>query len=179
NEPNIRTNGFLDEFRKAQANLQANIAAGRGNTFAYTGAPGTSPLPIFLAYFNGQNNSQAGNSAMYTGTNWTNATFLGFLAAMNPNPYGFMCANGAGCTQATMGNGFIGSTTFRANAAAAGLPVNFFIANPDIIGNGVGGSGANLTTNSGGTRANSIQLELRKRFSQGFQFGTSYTWSDA
>ena len=48
NEINIKTNGFVDEFRKAQANLQANIAAGRGATFAYTGAPGTSPLPIFL-----------------------------------------------------------------------------------------------------------------------------------
>ncbi|PYR33840.1 MAG: hypothetical protein DMF93_24410, partial [Acidobacteria bacterium] len=50
NEPNIAGNGFANEFRRAQANLQANIAAGRGATFAYTGAPGTSPLPIFLAY---------------------------------------------------------------------------------------------------------------------------------
>src|SRR5262245_28378761 len=99
NEPNIQTNGFLDEFRKAQGNLQANIAAGRGGTLAYTGAPGTSPRPIFLAYFNGQTNAAAGDASRYTGTNWTNATFLGFLAAMNPNPYGFMCANAAGCTQ--------------------------------------------------------------------------------
>ena len=38
NEPNITTNGFLNEFRQAQANLQANIAAGRGATFAYMGA---------------------------------------------------------------------------------------------------------------------------------------------
>ena len=38
NEPNITSNGFLSEFRLAQANLQANIAAGRGATFAYTGA---------------------------------------------------------------------------------------------------------------------------------------------
>ena len=34
-------NGFYDEYRKAQANLHANILAGKGNTFAYTGAPGT------------------------------------------------------------------------------------------------------------------------------------------
>ena len=53
NEININANGFVNEFRKAQANLQANIAAGRGATFAYTGAPGTTPLPIFLAHFNG------------------------------------------------------------------------------------------------------------------------------
>ena len=38
NETNIFENGFLNEFRVAQANLRANIAAGRGGTFAYTGA---------------------------------------------------------------------------------------------------------------------------------------------
>ena len=42
NEANITTNGFVNEFRQAQANLQANMAAGRGATFAYTGAPGTT-----------------------------------------------------------------------------------------------------------------------------------------
>ena len=44
--------GSSTEFRQAQRNLQANIAAARGNTFAYSAA-GTAPLPIFLAYFNG------------------------------------------------------------------------------------------------------------------------------
>ncbi len=91
NEPNITSNGFLTEFRQAQANLQANIAAGRGATFAYTGA-GTSPLPIMLAHFNAQGAANAGNAAAYTGANWTSATFLGFLAARNPNPWGFATA---------------------------------------------------------------------------------------
>ena len=40
NEVNIIENGFLNEFKLAQANLQANIAAGKGSTFAYTGAAG-------------------------------------------------------------------------------------------------------------------------------------------
>ena len=57
NELNIVENKFIDEFRIAQNNLFANIAAGRGNTFAYTGAPGTSPLPIFLAHLNGSKNA--------------------------------------------------------------------------------------------------------------------------
>ena len=35
--------------------------------------------------------AQAGDAARYTGADWTNATFLGYLAAMNPNPFGFMC----------------------------------------------------------------------------------------
>jgi hypothetical protein len=174
NEPNITTNGFVSEFRKAQANLQANIAAGRGTTFAYTGAPGTSPLPTFLAYLNGAPSAQAGDTTKYSGTNWTNATFLGYLAAMNPNPFGFMCNSATGCsTTASLTQGFIGSPTFRNNAAAAGLPANFFVANPDML------NGAYLTTNSGGTRANSVQAEFRKRLSSGLAFNGSYSWSNA
>ena len=50
NEVNWRTNGFLDEFKLAQANLAANLASGvpgRANSFAFFGpGTGTSPLPI-------------------------------------------------------------------------------------------------------------------------------------
>src|SRR5207245_11807396 len=86
NEINIATNGFVNEFRRAQANLQANIAAGRGNTFAYTGAPGTSPLPIILAYFNGVASGQAADPAKYTSTSFTDSTFVNSLATFNPQP---------------------------------------------------------------------------------------------
>ena len=65
NEINIVENGFLNEFRLAQENLESNIAAGRGNTFAYSGAAGTAPLPIFLAYFNAAPASAAGDTARY------------------------------------------------------------------------------------------------------------------
>ena len=44
---NILENGFYQEFQKAQANLRANVAAGRTPSFAHTGA-GKSPLPIFM-----------------------------------------------------------------------------------------------------------------------------------
>ena len=174
NELSITNNGFLQEFRKAQANLQANIAAGKGATFAYTGVAGTSPLPTFLAFFQGLPAGQAGNAAAYTSTQFTNATNLGFLAEQNPNPFGFASTNTT--------SGFVGNAGFRANGIAAGLPANFFVANPDVIGNATNtslSSGANLTTNFGGTRANSIQLELRKRLSNGFTFSTSYAWADA
>ena len=102
NEINITTTGSLSEFRKAQANLQANIAAGRGATFAYTGAAGhlaAADLPGVL-----QRRLPAARPATptnYTGTNWTNATYLGFLAAMNPNPFGFASVNTT--------NGFVGN----------------------------------------------------------------------
>ena len=109
--------------------------------------------------------AQAGDPTKYTSTQWTNSTNLGFLAAMNPNPFGFASTNTT--------TGFIGNSTFRNNAVAAGIPANYFVANPDVIGptTGTGAfSGANLTTNVGGTHANSVQMELRKRLSKGFQF---------
>jgi len=162
NEFNIVENGFLQEFRNAQANLQANIAAGRGATFAFTGAPGTVPLPVFLAYYNAQPTANAGNAALYTGGNWTNATFLGFLAAKNPNPFGFASTNTT--------NGLQGNGTFRGNAVSAGIPANYFLANPENNG------GANIQSNVNKTRYNALQLELRRRYAQGLQFQLSYAY---
>ena len=163
NEFNIVENGFLNEFRQAQANLQANIAAQRGNTFAYTGAPGTAPLPVFLAFFNGVGAAGAGNTASYTGTSWSNATFLGYLAARNPQPFGFASAS-------TQNPSLMGNATLRANAARAGLPANYFITNPENLG------GANITRNLNRTRYHSLQLELRRRYVNGLQFQTSYAF---
>jgi hypothetical protein len=168
NETNIVENNFLNEFRQAQANLQANIAAGRGNTFAYTGAAGTAPLPTFLAYFNGANASQAGNPSAYQGGDWTSGTFQAFLAARNPNPMG-MVTN----TTNTTGTGLINSDVRRANALRAGLPANFFVANPDYLG------GAELIGNGGYTKYNSLQMELRKRLTNGLSFQTSYVFGKA
>lgn len=105
----------MNEFRLAQANLVANIAAGRGSTFAYTGAPGTSPLPIFLANINGS--AAATNPANYTGTNWTNTTLVQSLYSLNPNPQ---------TAAATLAN----NTTFFDNMVRAGLPINFWRVNP-------------------------------------------------
>jgi hypothetical protein len=164
NEFNIFENRFIDEFRLAQANLRANIAAGRGNTFAFTGAPGTSPLPTFLGFFNAQGAANAGNTAAYTGTNWTNQTFLNFLAARNPNPFGFASAGTSG---------LMGNAGLRANAAAAGIPANFFVANPDLLG------GAFITSNIGESKYDSLQVELRRRYAGGLQFQSSYVFGKA
>jgi hypothetical protein len=163
NEVNIVENGFLDEFRQAQANLQANRAAGAGNTFAFTGEPGTAPLPTFLGYFTGSAN--ANDPGAYTGSSWRSSTFLAFLAARNPNPFD-MVTNGDE-------TGIMDSSTRRDNALRAGLAPNLFVANPDYLG------GADVIGNGGYTKYNSLQLELRKRLSHGFQFQTSYTFGRA
>ena len=159
NEFNIVENGFLDEFKKAQGNLAANIAAGRGNTFAYTGAPGTSPLPTYLAYFSGLSGANVTDTTKYTSANFTAATYVNPLARFAPNPF-FVASS------------LQGAAAQRNNAINAGLPANFFLVNPDV-------SNANLTTNGSYTRANSMQLEFRKRLSNGLAFSTSYTWGNA
>jgi Carboxypeptidase regulatory-like domain/TonB dependent receptor-like, beta-barrel/TonB-dependent Receptor Plug Domain len=168
NEYNIYENGFINEFRRAQSNLKANIAAGRGATFAYTGAAGTAPLPVFLGFFNAQNAANAGNAALYTGTNWTSTTFLNFLAERNPNPFGFANANTTNTNEPQ--NGLMSNATLRANAAAAGIPANYFVANPDLLG------GAFLLTNSGKSKYDSLQVELRRRYADGLLFQTSYVF---
>jgi hypothetical protein len=158
NELNIVENGFLDEFRKAQANLQANIAAGRGNTFAYTGAAGTSPLPIFLAYFSGRTN--ANDTSAYTSSNFASNTFLNDLAIRNPDPYG-------------LADNLDSDAGRRQNALNAGLAPNFLVANPNYLG------GAEIVSNGGYTKYNGLQLELRKRLTHGVQFNANYAFGKA
>jgi hypothetical protein len=174
NEINIVENGFLNEFKLAQQNLQANIAGGRGNSFRYAGpGTGTNPLPIMLAYFQGLPSSQAGNTANYTSTNFTNTTFVNALAIYGPNP----C-----CTTSSFASTLFNDAGRRANAANAGLSANFFVANPDLLGSGTT-QGVNLTGNGGFSRYDSLQLELRKRLSKGlvlntnYSFGNQYEWS--
>ena len=162
NEVNIVENGFLDEFRLAQQNLQANIAAGRGSNFRYFGpGTGTSPLPTFVAYFAGRTDAtNPGTSGAYGSSNFASSTFVNELAIYNPDPYG-------------MANSLDADAARRNNAISAGLPANFLVTNPNYLG------GAEIVGNGGYTKYNSLQLELRKRLSAGFQFNTSYVFGKA
>jgi len=170
NEANVVENGFLDEFRAAQANLQANIAAGRGANFGYFGpGTGTSPLPIYLAHFSGVPTSQAGDPSLYNSSLFANSNFVNPLATFNPNVNG---TNPAGPASANSNAGLYGSPVRRANALAAGLPANFWVANPDKLG------GAVMTGNGGKSRYHSLQLELRRRLSNGLQYNANYVFGN-
>ncbi len=167
NEINIVENGFLNEFKLAQANLQANITASRGNTFRYAGpGTGTSPLPIILAYFGGKLDPTVANNyttAVLGATAagfFTNTTFVNSLAVNNPGP-------------ATFASNLFADAGRRDNAALAGLPANFFIANPGLQG------GANFTGNGGYTRYDSMQVELRRRLSHGLLVSGNYVFAKA
>jgi hypothetical protein len=159
NEVNIVENGFLSEFELAQQNLQANMAAGRGATFKYSGPnTGTSPLPITLAYFSGVPASQAGDATKYTSTLFSSTTYTNTLALQNPSPTTFVS------------NLSTNSAAQRASAAAAGLPVNFFQVNPNV-------SSANLLTNLGGSDYNAGTVDVRRRMTAGLQMDVNYTFS--
>jgi hypothetical protein len=161
NELNIIENGFLNEFKLAMTNLQANVAAGRGGTFAYFGpGTGTAPLPIFLAYFNGVPASRAGDASLYTSTNFRSTTFLNPLARFNPNPYSAV-------------DNLDADAASRARAIAAGLPPNFIVTNPDLLG------GANVVSNETRTMYHSGALEFRRRAVSGLNFATSYVFGNA
>ncbi|HSG02009.1 MAG TPA: hypothetical protein VLA20_12795, partial [Vicinamibacterales bacterium] len=159
NELNILENGVYDEFRLAQQNLQANVAAGRGANFRYYGpGTGTNPLPISLAYFSGR--TDAGNPSAYSSSNFSSSTYINPLDPLDPNVFSYA-------------NALDSSATQRARALAAGLPSNFLLVNPNKLG------GAQMTGNGGFTNYNSLQIELRRRMAQGFQFQGSYVFGRA
>jgi hypothetical protein len=154
NERSVFNSGFYEEFKLAQRNISANIAAGLGaRGFAYTGAPGTSPLPIHLAYLQG--NVSPTNPANYTSTNFTNQAFVNRFSPLRPQVTGALSA--------------IDTAANRTNALAAGLPRNLIVMNPMV-------SSANVVMDSNWTNYNSLQLELRRRLSQGLLVGANYTY---
>jgi Carboxypeptidase regulatory-like domain/TonB dependent receptor len=171
NEVNIKDNGFLDEFKLAQKNLEIFKAANpncstTGNvacSFAFRGLPGQSPLPIFLAYFSGIPKEFAGDRTKYTSGLFSNPNFVNRLALNNPLPYDLASANST--------FGLYGEQTRRDNAEKAGLLPNFFLVNPGLQG------GSSFTGNGGYNRYDGLQVELRRRLSSGLQVQGSYVFA--
>ncbi|HEX6189009.1 MAG TPA: carboxypeptidase regulatory-like domain-containing protein [Pyrinomonadaceae bacterium] len=151
NEVNIFENGFLDEFKRAQRNLL--IARGvnpASNNFGNQGLPG-------------QQNIQIISTALGT----TNDA--GFATTIQRGLAGTLANNIA--FNATRMNNLINANLIPFVTLTNGTKVsNYFIANPLATG------GAYLVTNSGHTTYNSLQIELRRRFSRGLLIDGSYTF---
>ena len=161
NEFNTIENGFAREFQLAQNNLYANLAAGRGASFAFFGAgTGTSPLPISLAYINGNSTFNPNDPARYNSTLFANSGLVAALSQNAPNVIGFSA-------------GIEGNAARRANAIANGLPSNFVRVNPTVP------NGAFVVDNSTKTWYNSGVIELRRRVSNGLRLQANYVWSKA
>jgi hypothetical protein len=160
NEQNIVENGMISEFKLAYANLQANMAAGRGNNFKYYGTgTGTSPLPITLAYFGGVPASQAGDASKYTSSNFNSSTWVNTLAQYSLNPSSYA-------------SNLWSDATRRANALSAGLPLNEFVVNPTVSS-----GGAYIQTNGGFNMYDSMVVELRRRLSKGLLVQANYVFA--
>jgi hypothetical protein len=131
-------------------NAQANLAAHGGTNFA-PGCVGCLPTPILDKFFSG--------FASTSTSGYQSATFISNLNNNNIGSMAFTLAN---------------STTYRTNREnpTLGLPANFFLANPNA-------NFALYLSNGAQSSYNAMEVEIRRRFSNGLQFQANYTWSKA
>jgi hypothetical protein len=121
----------------------------RSGTSFAPGCAGCLALPIFDKFFTG----------IATGNAYTNSAFLTNLRDNNVGGFA---------------NTLAFSSTYRANreSVALGLPGNFFVANPNAFF-------VNVLANDAMSNYHAMEIELRRRFSNGLQFQADYTWSKA
>lgn len=183
NEANVFENGWLNEFKLAQANVLQNLATGNGFNMRYRGpGTGTSPLPILLGHFSGVaatgaaacgGTGQPTCATLYGSTFFANTTLLSLLNPLNPSVIGF--ANQLATTQ--------NEASFAANRVAAGIPYNFWVVNPGKRGAALavnsGSGGAFTVENAGQTWYDAATLEFRRRMSRGLLIQANYTFGKA
>jgi hypothetical protein len=164
NEVNIFENGFLQDFKNAQQNLTINQAAGVAS-FQNRGLPGQVPLPIFEAAF-GARGSQV---ALPAGQAFTNG---GFITNLQQGQAGALATSLAGTVNyicRMVGNTFSPCAT-RGYDAAGPYPMNFFQVNPYAIGGAL-----RLVDDDSFTKYHAMQLQLRRRYSDGLSMNVNYT----
>src|SRR5205814_161252 len=127
NEVNIFENGFLPQFKQAQANLTINQANGKGATFVNNGLAGQSPLPIFDTAF-GANGTQA---ALPASSGYASS---GFITNLQQGAAGALAGALASTSSPTYYCRLVGAA-FAPCAAQGytkntGYPINFFTPNP-------------------------------------------------
>jgi hypothetical protein len=164
NEVNVFENGFLQEFKNAQNNLNIN----GGSSFANLNpAGGTVALPIMTAAFTGDRNGSQTASSFKNGTFITNLKTGGVGAmASTFTTYGavpYFCN--------LVGASFTPCANFGYTGAGAGYPINFFQANPYASG-----IPATVMTDPGWSNYNALQVDFRQQYWHGLQFDANYTW---
>ncbi|MGC1107838.1 MAG: carboxypeptidase-like regulatory domain-containing protein [Candidatus Acidiferrales bacterium] len=151
NEVNIFENGFLPQFKAAQANLVAN----GGASFADTGA-GDTATPIFDTAFAGASSGAFTNS---TFINYLNTGQAGALAGALAGNSTYLC-NMVGANFSPCGN--TGGT----------YPANFFQVNPYAAG-----QLAQLLSDPGDSTYNALQVQWKHPTGHGLFLGANYTYS--
>jgi Carboxypeptidase regulatory-like domain len=155
NELNLNSNGLLNEFNNALNNLNIDVQhglTGSTATFANNNFPGQVATPILDKLFAG----------VAASAGYSSSTFITNLTQNNIQ---------------TMFNTIRTSPTYRNNVtganglgAANGLPLNFFVANPWA-------NAATYYNNAGWSAYNGLEVEVRRRYSNGFFLLANYSFS--
>ncbi|HEY5215142.1 MAG TPA: TonB-dependent receptor [Acidobacteriaceae bacterium] len=164
NEVNIFENGFLSEFKKAQANLASSVTSDPSNPNpSFEGASGS--LPIMSAAFGGPGASDFTNAQFvrYLQTGQAGA-LANVLSGINGTVPYFCNLVGASFGPCKNNIGYTGG--------GAGYPINFFQANPYAAGSSTG-----YMVADGSSNYNGLQIDLRQGSWKGLQFDANYTWS--
>jgi hypothetical protein len=168
NETNIIENGFVQEFRNAQRNLEINTASGRTG-FANNGLAGQVPLPIFETAFG----ARGSVPAVPANSGFTNGTFItqlqqgqaGRLANTIAGNFLYLCA--------MTGNNLPGCASRGYNAPGP-YAINFFQANPFAAGSAV-----RLMSDEASSRYDALQLQFRQRYGSSLSMTANYTYGKA
>ena len=160
NEVNIFENGFLDAFKAAQNNLAiftrdnpGCVAAGNCN-YGNTGRLGQVAVPLITTAYGGTNTDLTVQTLLTQGQ-------AGALAS---------AINGNATRMANLINANLVPSVTLPNGQKVS---NFFVANPQTSG------GAFVMTNGIDTRFDALQLEFRRRLSEGLLIQASYQFSKA
>ncbi|HKE20944.1 MAG TPA: carboxypeptidase-like regulatory domain-containing protein [Bryobacteraceae bacterium] len=152
-EVNIFENGFLNEFKIAANNLAiargGNITSQTTNNFGNQGLPGQQNIPII-------------STALGTTNDSTSATYLMMGQAGS-------FANSIATNASRMAN-----LTATASTACGGkpCPANLFVVNPTVAsGNSF------VLSNTGASYFNALQVEWRRRMTNGFTIQGSYQFA--
>ena len=174
NEVNIFENGFLQQFKNAQANL----AASGGKSFASSYG---SPMPLFDAAFGSANAKDFTNQQFITYLRTGQAGVMAAtLAGVNGTVPYFCNLVGAGFSPCASNAHYAG--------AGAGYPINFFAANPYAAGSNPGFSPTSNTffnvsnvtgelASSGYSNYKALQVDVRHGNWHGLQYDANYTLS--
>lgn len=152
NEVNIFENGFLNEFK----NAQANYAASGGTTFQ-----GSNPTPIMDQAF-----ATSGLAA-----NYTNGTFLNYVKQGQAGAFASSLAGNSTYLCSLIGSKF-GPCAAQGIPGTGAYPINFFQENPFAAG-----AGNSELKNSGFSNYNALQMDFRQNSTHGVQFDANYTFS--
>ena len=143
-------NIFESGFLTEFLKAQTNLAARGGTNFA-PGCATCVPTPLLDKFFTGLSST---SSSGYGSTT--------FISNLNNNNVG------------TMANTLAFNSAYRTNREnpALGIPANLFVANPNA-------AFARILRNAGKSSYHAMEMELRRRFSNGLQFQADFTWSKA